>query len=133
MLLVGAEVHGVFDDDDGDFTAHPVRLLTAFERMDLGELLGESSRRTVPPPPPPAPKFQLPGRATRGFVQLQVNVDESGRVTDVAVLDAMPAGVYEQDAVREVSRKLYPPAIREGIAVPDTVTEIVEFSVPPES
>jgi bla regulator protein BlaR1 len=53
-----------------------------------------------------APNY--PWRARRngieGFVELEFSVDDEGRVSDVEILDAAPAGVFEEAASKAISR-----------------------------
>jgi TonB family protein len=98
-------------------------LLSTSDRVDVAELL--EPRRRPPPPPAPATAFELPDRQVSGFVQLAVRVDNEGRVESAEVLNAVPAGVFEDEALRIVRQRRYavPP---DGRAVDD----IVRFTVP---
>lgn len=125
LLMVGVLwAFGLLDRDDEDVVlAHPVRLLSTTDRVDVAELL--EPRRRAPPPPEPAPSFELPAREVSGFVQLAVEVNEEGRVERAEVVNAVPSGIFEEEALRIVRQRRYavPPDGR-------AVDEIVPFTVP---
>jgi protein TonB len=52
-----------------------------------------------------------------GWVQLQFTVAPSGAVSDVVVIDADPKGVFDDAAMKAVSRWKYAPKILDGRAV----------------
>lgn len=132
MLLFGLEISGFMEHDDGPvLETHDVSLLTESERLDLQELLGVG-RYGLAPPSSPVPVAAPPPRAeSRGFVRLDVRVDALGNVADVRVIDANPPGIYEAQAVAEVSRRQYPPDVVDGVAVASRHLEIVDFTVSP--
>jgi len=109
---------------------HQVGVLTAAERRDFRELLGEGR---VGPSPMLAPLAEIEplelGRDVRGIVQLEVLVDAAGGVTNVRVIDASPAGVYEEQAIAEVGTRRYEPEYVDGRAVATRRLEIVDFRV----
>ena len=56
-------------------------------------------------------------RKTKGYVLVQFNISESGRVNDVRVLESVPAGTFDA-AVQEAVRKwTYEPRKENGVAV----------------
>jgi len=57
-----------------------------------------------------------------GTSHIRLTVDAAGRVTDVAVVDSSPPGVFEQAALRVGRSLLFRPALRKGEAVPARVT-----------
>ena len=87
--------------------------------------------RVAPEPPPKAPP-PMPPREVRGFVQLEVTLDERGRVLDARVVGAMPPGRYEQQALADVRGRSYPPIVVDGSPVPGKFTEVVNFEVAAE-
>ena len=109
---------------------HEVEVLTEAERRDFRDLLGEGR---VGPSPMLAPLAEIAplqlSRDVRGIVQLEVLVDAAGSVTNVRVIDASPAGVYEERAVAQVSTRRYEPEYVDGRAVATRRLEIVDFSV----
>jgi hypothetical protein len=104
---------------------HPVDMLSQSDRVDVAELVGGRERQLPRRPPPRAIEpMEVPPREVAGFVQLEVEVDAHGRVQRADVVNALPAGVYEQQAVRQVRQRRYPPS--EGGA---TYVEVVPFRV----
>jgi len=61
-------------------------------------------------------------RGTTGSTRIELTVNASGGVTDVAVLDSTPAGVFEQAARRLGHVLSFRPALRQGRPVPARVT-----------
>jgi len=64
-----------------------------------------------------------------GSVTLLILIDESGRVTDVSVVDASPQGVFEESARRAVAAGAYTPAQKDGRAVRSRI--LVRFDYDP--
>jgi TonB family protein len=127
LLAMGVQVQTALEPEDESLKFHDVELLTAIERARFADELGESRTRTAPKLPPlkdiPAVEIQ---REVQGFVQLEVIVDASGGVSDIRVLGAAPAGVYEQQAMDQVLKRRYAPAA----AGHERILEIVQFRVP---
>lgn len=130
MLLVAVQLWGGFERATGEeeipLETHPLDLLVGYDSLDVAELLGEPRRRMPEleaPPPMLAPAPETPGRKLRGFVQVEVEVDVSGRPVDARVLEAAPAGVYEDDALAQVLAERYP------AGAPGTRIRVVDFSV----
>lgn len=110
------------------FYAHPVDVLSQTDRIDVAELVGGRERQLPRRPPErEIEPMEVPPREVAGFVQLEVEVDADGRVQRADVVNALPAGVFEQQAVRQVRQRRYPP--REGGA---TYVEVVPFRVAAE-
>ena len=128
LMVTALWAFGVFDRDDEEETwwAHPVELLSQTDRLDIARLLGEPERRRLPEMPPmrEIEPMEVPEREVSGFVQLEVEVDPDGRVQRAAVVDAMPRGVYEEQALRQVEQRRYPPREGGGFYV-----EVVPFRV----
>ncbi len=82
--------------------------------------------------PPPKPRVAVPPREVRGFVQLEVTLDERGRVVDARVVGAVPPGRYEKQALADVRGRSYPPIMVDGKAVPGRFAEVMNFQVPAE-
>jgi len=61
-------------------------------------------------------------RGLTGTSHIRLTVDADGRVTDVAVADSSPPGVFEQAALRVGRSLAFRPALRDGEAVPARVT-----------
>jgi protein TonB len=64
-----------------------------------------------------------------GSVTLLILIDESGRVTDVSVVDATPQDVFEESARRAVAAGAYSPAQKDGRAVRSRI--LVKFDYDP--
>lgn len=128
-LMVGALwAFGLFDAPEDSIDTHPVELLSTSDRVDVAALLGQEARAL--PERQPAKDIEplvIPEREVSGFVQLEVAVDEAGRVRAAEVVNALPAGVYETQALAEVRQRRYPP--RPGGA---RHIEVVRFSVSPD-
>ena len=92
-----------------------------------------AGKAVKPGAPPPKPSFEITPRQVKGFVQIEVRLDASGRVADAKVVGAMPPGVYEQRALQQVRAQRHAPIIKDGKAVAGQVTEVVRFSVPADA
>ena len=64
-----------------------------------------------------------------GSVTLLILIDESGRVTDVSVVDASPQDVFEESARRALAATAYTPAQKDGRAVRSRI--LVKFDYDP--
>lgn len=62
-----------------------------------------------------------------GSVTLLLLIDESGRVSDVSVVDASPQDVFEESALRALSATAYSPAQRGGRAVRSRILVKVDY------
>ena len=63
---------------------------------------------------------ELPGgisRKAKGYVLVKFNINESGRVSDVEVLESTPAGTFDESAVNAVRKWIYEPRRENGVAV----------------
>lgn len=118
---------GLLDQPEDELEAHPVELLSQTDRVDLGALLSPERPDATPPPPPPVEPLVIPERQVSGFVQVEVETDAEGRVVSTEVVNALPAGVYEEQAVRQLQQRRYPP--REGGG---RYVEVVPFRVSPD-
>jgi TonB family protein len=56
-------------------------------------------------------------QGTEGWVSLSFTVDTTGKVTNIKVLDASPPGVFNDAAVRALSRTRYKPVLNNGTAI----------------
>jgi len=133
MLWFALEVSGFTDRHEWDgLETHAVDLLSAAERREIGDLLDNGRPTRVPPMLEPTAIEPLDfARELRGIVRLEVDVDAAGNVADVRVIDAVPAGIYEEQAVADVRSRAYAPEIVAGRAVPSRRLEIVDFTVTP--
>ena len=62
-----------------------------------------------------------------GTVTLLVLVDEAGRVTETAVVDAVPEGLFDDSAQQALSRAAFIPAQRDGRIVRSRILVSVNF------
>ena len=128
VLMVGVLWgFGLLDRPEDELEAHPVELLSQTDRVDLGALLSRERPAPTPPPPRPVEPLEIPARQVSGFVQVEVETDAAGRVVRTEVVNALPAGVYEEQALRQLQQRRYPP--REGGG---TYVEVVPFRVSPD-
>lgn len=102
-------------------------------RQAYEESLHPKAATRVAAEPPPKPRAVTPPREVRGFVQLEVTLDERGRVVDARVVGAMPPGRYEAQALADVRARSYPPIMLDGKAVPGRFSEVVNFQVAAEA
>ncbi|GAB6058511.1 energy transducer TonB [Desulfonatronum parangueonense] len=77
---------------------------------------------------------QYPVRARRqgisGWVRLEFIVNPDGSVRDVAVVEAEPReGIFDQEAVRALSRWRFHPQMQDGKAVPAIATITIVFNL----
>jgi protein TonB len=66
-------------------------------------------------------------REIGGSVVLLLLIDESGRVTDVSVVDASPQEVFEESALRALAATTYAPAQKGGRAVRSRILVKVDY------
>ncbi len=59
-----------------------------------------------------------------GWVQLGFSIDETGAVTDVVVLTAEPARIFDREAIAALKRWKYQPKRVDGIAVKQTGMQV---------
>ncbi len=132
LLMLGVGVMQKFEPDDQDpMKIHPVNLLEAYQRKRWSEELGEDKRKLPERPHrEQMPRYELPEREVSGFVQIEVMIGADGIVEEVEVVGAAPSGVYEEQAMEIIRQRLYSPDVIDGVAVPSTLTEIIDFTVP---
>lgn len=125
---------GLFDRTEEVYYAHPVEILSQTDRVDVAELVGAGERRA---PPQPAPReiepMEVPERQVTGFVQLEVEVDGDGRVRHAEVVNALPGGLYEEQALRQVRARRYPPRDGGGIHIEVVPFQVTADEVPPRA
>ena len=79
----------------------------------------------------PVEPLVVPRREVSGFVQIEVEVDPDGRVQRAEVVNALPAGVYEEQALRQVRQRRYPPRDGGGSYVEVVPFKIAADELPP--
>lgn len=127
-LLVGSlYAFGAYEKRDGP-RSQRIDLLSESERLDLAELLGETREPERPrlPELKDIPPLTLPSAPQSGFVQVEVLVDEQGRVADAQVVGATHDGVFEEQALAIVRARRYAPRPDGGV---DRRTEIVDYTI----
>jgi protein TonB len=67
----------------------------------------------IPPEYPP----RALSRGLEGWVQIQFTITETGAVTDAKVIDAQPKNIFDEAALRSISRWRYNPKVENGVAV----------------
>jgi TonB family protein len=68
-------------------------------------------------------------RGIDGWVDVEFTVGTDGRVSDVAVIAAQPAGIFEKAALDAVGRWRYKPVVRDGQPVSESARVRLRFSV----
>jgi TonB family protein len=120
LLLVGSlYMFGAYDKEDGPRS----------QRVELlAELYGETRKPERPRLPELAdiPPLELPKRPQSGFVQIEVVVDEQGRVAEAEVVGATHEGVFEEQALAIVKARRYEPRPEVGV---DRRLEIVDYTI----
>ncbi len=80
----------------------------------------QAVREQRPPAPlvrvnPDYPQRAL-ARGIEGWVEVQFTIDETGAVTDPAVVASSPQDVFDKSTINAVSRWRYNPQIEDGVA-----------------
>ncbi len=94
--------------------------------FDVGDL--DQAPRAVVKGPPAYP-FLARQREIEGFVQVRFLVDDRGQVSDVTVLDASPAGIFEQSVLQAVPTWRFEPGKIDGRPVASWVVTTIRFEL----
>jgi len=99
-------------------------------------------RRRVPPRPTvpdtgpvalltPDPPYPDDARraGVQGYVELEIQVSESGEVEEVRILESRPRGVFDRTCRRTVMRWKFRPATRRGEPAPGVVRQRIRFEL----
>lgn len=78
---------------------------------------------------PPEYPYKAARRGIEGWVRVAFDVNESGNVENVEVVESDPPGVFDIAATRAVSRWRFKPRIIDGKAVPGKASQVVEFKL----
>lgn len=106
--------------------ADPVSVLEGnFMRPNQADSRNARPDATVPPPYPRDAALE----GIEGWVRMAIEIDASGRVVDVRVIQAEPAGVFERTAVRAVRRWTWKPAVIGGEPQAQTVLKELTFKL----
>jgi protein TonB len=92
---------------------------------DEAALVPARAIERFPPRFPPAAR----AKGASGYVVVSLRVDTAGAVTEVRVLDARPAGVFDAAAVAAVERWRFEPATRAGRPVASWVKQTIRFEL----
>lgn len=82
-------------------------------------------------PPPSYPKIAFE-QSIVGKVVVRVDIDAEGKATNVRVLEATPAGVFDEATVAAAKQWTFEPAIRNGKAVASALKVPVTFAMDDE-
>jgi protein TonB len=111
-----------------------------FERLG-DKLIGDTSKKTVmtadvvdtPPTPSHRVQPEFPERARRsgiqGFVTLRIKIRADGSVDTVQVVEASPAGVFEEPAIASIKRWQFKPGIYQGDPVDVWANQTLRFEL----
>lgn len=69
-------------------------------------------------------------RRLTGWVEIRFVVGTDGRVGNVEVIRADPPRMFDREATRAVEQWMFEPALRDGAAVPSTLSRRIEFKYP---
>lgn len=133
VLLTTALILDFFDKPNTDpvlEVVQGVQVLKLAEHPEIESQMRQQAARDVPEPPPASPVFE---REVSGFVQLEYTVNPDGSVSNVEVVGAVPAGVYEEQAKQIVAARRYTPEVVEEGATARRETEVIQFSVPADT
>lgn len=84
----------------------------------------KAARMTAPDYPEAA--FE---RGIVGKVVLRVDIDADGKPSDISVVSATPAGVFETASIEAAKQWRFTPAVRDGREVPGTLQIPVQFAL----
>lgn len=69
-------------------------------------------------------------RRLAGWVEIRFTVGTDGRVSDATVIRSDPPRMFDREATRAVEQWQFEPAMRDGVAVPTTLSRRIEFKYP---
>lgn len=93
-----------------------------------GAVLADRNAIAHKMPPPSYPKIAFE-QSIVGKVVVRVDVDAEGKATNVRVLEATPAGVFDEATVAAAKQWTFEPAIRNGKAVASALKVPVTFAM----
>jgi TonB family protein len=93
-------------------------LAAAFAKQNFMTNLVPAGQLTVLKSVQPVYPSKAEGKKLEGWVDMEFTVSEAGKVKDVAVRAASPAGIFEDAAVKAVSQWRYQPVLRDAKPVP---------------
>lgn len=78
------------------------------------------------------PVFPAGAPVHSGLVKLRLYVSADGRVEEIDIYEAQPAGVFEAAAAKAFADARFTPGMRRGIAVPSVLSLELQFGTPLE-
>jgi protein TonB len=78
---------------------------------------------------PPRYPYRAQRRGLEGWVKVSLLITDQGTVQDVVVVEAEPEGVFDNAAIRAVSRWKFKPRIENGRAVAVRAEQVVTFKL----
>jgi protein TonB len=131
VLAVGIAVYAPEKEEDPAMPElNQVSVINLRDNPDLARMIREARNQPVDPLREAPEPMELPERQVQGFVQLEYTVNPDGTVSDVRVVGAAPAGVFDARAVERLQNSLRAPAYEDGEPVTRRASETLEFSVP---
>lgn len=134
VTVVALGVRYYHSDDDDQTETMPdlneVRVISLKDNPELARMIREARDQPADPLREMPEPVELPEREIQGFVQLEYTVNPDGSVSNVRVVGAAPAGVFEERALERVRNSMHAPAYEDGEPVARRTTEVIEFSVP---
>ena len=82
-------------------------------------------KAALPPIYPPKALY----RDKEGWVEVLVSVNQMGMVDDVVVLDAEPADIFNEAALKAVHKWSFYPKTVNGVPLPYKITQTIEFKI----
>lgn len=134
VTVVGIGIRVFHSPDDGDpmLEYEEVDVVSLGDNPQLADAIKREREKYEAPPESSAPPLPppMPEREIAGFVQLEYTINPDGSVSDVRIIGATPSGVYEEQAIEQVSRRMHAPTFEDGEPVARRATEVIDFSVP---
>lgn len=107
--------------------------LTVSTQGQMGDLLSGISVADKEVMPLVRPAATYPSRALarriEGRVTARLSITPEGTVSDVDVINSEPPGIFDREAVRALYRYRFEPKTVNGVAVAQTATQTIEFSL----
>ncbi|PCI48526.1 MAG: energy transducer TonB [Oceanospirillales bacterium] len=66
-------------------------------------------------------------RGIEGYVTARLSIGVDGSVTQIEVVKAEPAGIFEREAIRAMYRYKFKPKVVDGVAVEQQATQTIDF------
>jgi bla regulator protein BlaR1 len=105
--------------------SQPTKTSAPAAKSDAPYLTRITKLDSVPPPRYPA------GVKFGGKVQIELHVDATGKVLDVKVLSAEPAGVFDQATIDAAMKWKVTPQMKNGVPVEGRYRTLVEYRMDP--